>query len=377
MTKKISFILLFLLFFSCKQSEKNTKQSSIENQPNLYAKHFRFIKFKSFGLLKIINAYPGAPGYTYVLMPRKYKNKLPDSLKKYPVINIPVNRIVVTSTTHLPALEILKVGDKLTGFPHLQYISSEYFIKRIKEGKITEVGNAQQLNTELILKLQPGLVMTFNSGNDASGENKYLTKNGIPVMLNADWMEQNPLGRAEWIKVFGYLFQKEKSADSIFRLIEKNYKEIQKKISNKQTKPLVFQGGIFGDKWFVPGGKSYAAQLIKDAGGIYLWNDNNNNGSIRLNFENALMKLPQTDIWLNPGVYENKQQLSKDIPAVKNLTCYKNNKIYTYNLTKGKTGGVLYFEYSNIHPDWILNDLFHIFYPQNDAYQFHFYQELP
>ena len=373
---KKSALLFLLLFYACKQTGNNKDFHPID-YPNSYAKHFRIFKSEKFSLLNVINAYPGAPDYTYVLINRKYQNQLPDSLKKYPVINVPVKSIIVTSTTHLPALILLQSGDKLTGFPHLQYISNKYFINRIKEGKIKEVGIAQQLNTEIILNLHPDLIMTFNSGNDNNNENDFFIKNGIPVILNADWMEQNPLGRAEWIKVFGYLFQKEKAADSIFRRIEQKYKQIQKKISKKQNKPVVFQGGVFKDKWFVPGGNSYAAQLINDAGGKYLWNDNKKNGSLGLNFENVLIKLPKADIWLNPGMYENKQQLSNELPVVKKLSCFKNNRIYTYNLTKGANGGVLYFEWSNIQPDRVLNDLYHIFYPQNDDYQFYFYQKLP
>jgi iron complex transport system substrate-binding protein len=368
-------IILFFLLTRCIQNKK--QKTSFSGLSTQYAAHFRLQKFDGFDLLEIINAYPDAPEFSYLLIDKTKKTAIPDSLQNKPKIFVPLNSIVVTSTTHLPALKILEIDDKLTGFPNLQYISEQSFIDKIKTGQIKEVGNGAQLNTEILLLLHPDLVMTFNSGNRTTTDTDVLIKNEIPVLFNGDWLETNPLGRAEWIKVFGALFKKEKKADSIFKIIENNYLSLKEKISTQKSAPVVFQGGIFGDKWFIPGGNSYAAQLIKDAGGKYLWDDDKHNGGIQLNYENVLLQLPKADIWLNPGMFENKQQLTKEFPAAKDIPAYQNDRIFSVNLTKGKNGGIIYFEQSNLHPDWILNDLYHIFYPKNDSYIYHFYQKLP
>ncbi len=363
-----SILLLVLVFFSC----KNTTKTQVETQ-NDFAKHYIIKDFKKFKILKIIEPWKGAKTFSYILA--KDKNYVPDSLQNIAFIKIPVNRIVVTSTTHLSGLEMLDETKKLVGFPNIKYISSSVFQKRFKDGDLMEIGNGAGLNTEKTLLLKPDLILAFSSGRD---QLKYsiFSKNDIPVLYNADWMENNPLGRAEWIKIFGILFDKQQQATKIFEQIKSNYNKIRNRIKSDSKKPLVFQGGVFGDKWFVPGSKSYAVKLIEDAGGKYVWSDNNT-ASVSLNFENVLMKLPKADIWLNPGSIVSKTALINILPQAQNFNCYKNNKIFTYALVRGKTGGLLYFETSPMHPDRVLDDLYHIFYPDSiNKYTFHYYSYL-
>jgi len=364
------FMSIILLVSGCKNDIKENNSDSRDKQnSNLYATHFTITNRDNYSVLSINNGQ-----YTYVL--QKDGAIIPDSLRHFPVIQVPLNNIIVASTTHLSGLEMLGVSDKLIAFPNTKYISSELFRQAIEKGKIEEIGNGMQLNTEKVLALHPRLLMVSSMGRDQKND-KIFTQHNIPVLYNADWLEKSPLGRAEWLKVFGVLFDKKQLSDSLFNQIVQNYKEVQKK-SKSGLHPLVFQGGQFGDKWFVPGGKSYAVKLINDAGGRYIWQDNKNTGSINLNYENVLLQLPQVDVWLNPGMIENKTQLEKEIPQSKNFAAFKNNRIYSYNLTKGKTGGVIYFESSNAHPDWVLDDLYHIFNPdKNSDYNFHFYKELP
>ena len=367
---KFTFIISLLLLNSCKQSGKTTNKISPASTFK-YAQHIHLKDYGKFQLLKITGAYPGAPDYKYIL--KKSGVALPDSLKSYQVIQIPLNNIVVTSTTHLTPLKILGLQDKLIGFPNASYISDPKFRQLIKSGNIQEIGSGRQINTEKLLMLHPDLLMQFSSGPGQNNDEIFI-KNGIPVLYNADWMEQNPLGRADWLKLFGLLFGKEKQADSVFEQIESRYLKIKQQIDTISQKPLVFQGGMFGDKWFVPGGKSYAAQLIKDAGGQYIWQDDTHSGSVTLNFENVLLQLPKADVWLNPGILISKEAIAKEIPAAKSFKSFKNNRIYTYNLTRGPGGGVLYFEESNAYPDKVLSDLFYIFHPdQLPGYHFYFY----
>jgi len=373
--KKNWLLIVALLVISChSKTDKKSKRQVLQSYFK-YARHLSLDDFDNFMILHITKAYPGAPAYDYVLTEKDVK--LPDSLKNLTRINIPLQNIVVTSTTHLPALDVLGLQNKLIGFPNTNYISNKHFREKVKNGDITDIGNGRQLNTEELLKLHPDLLMQFSSG-EAQNNDLFLQEKGIPVLYNADWTEQNPLGRAEWLKVFGLLFHKEKPADSIFNQIENKYLSIKHKIDTTRPKPMVLQGGLFGDKWYVPGGQSYATQLIKDAGGQYLWQNDTHTGSMALNYENVLLEAPKADVWLNPGMLISKEALLKQMPVIKDFKFYQKDRIYTYNLTKGATGGVLYFEESNIHPDKVLNDLYHIFYPKIDEhYRFNFYKKLP
>jgi len=372
--KRIVFIL-FWAFIGCHQSRQIYKDVKPAQNYFEYARHIDLQDFGNFKLLTVHQAFPGAPDFTYLIQNKNAT--IPDSLSGLPKIKIPLENVVVTSTTHLPALEMLGITDKLIGFPHTEYISNSLFRKRISTGKIVDVGNGRQLNTEKILALHPGAIIKFSSGTETN-DDRFFMQNGIPVIYNADWMEQNPLGRAEWIKFFGILFDKEKEAGQVFKQIAQKYLSIKKQIDTTRVRPVVFQGGLFGDKWFVPGGKSYAAQLIKDAGGQYLWQSDTHNGSITVNFENVLLQLPKANIWLNPGMVNSREKLVAQLPQIKDLSFFKNGKIYTYNLVKGQGGGVLYFEESNAHPERVLNDLYRIFHqrPVNES-KLYYYRALP
>jgi iron complex transport system substrate-binding protein len=367
------FFLLLILLTSCQHKPEKISNSS--DTYFKYAKHIQVDRFDTYDIVTVSNAYPNAPDYQYLL---KHKNTIiPDSLAHLPVINVPIKNIVVTSTTHLPALSMLGVADKLLAFPNLSYISDSIFRQKIDTGKIEDIGNGRQLNTEKLLQLHPEVLMRFSSGQEENND-AFLQEKGISVIYNADWREQNPLGRAEWLKLFGLLFHKEDMADSLFSEIEAKYKAIQKQIDSQSYRPKVFQGGMFGDKWFVPGGKSYAVQLIKDAGGHYLWNDDEHEGSVVLNYENVIQKLPKADAWLNPGMVNSKNALLQQLPFIKDLKVFQQDQIYTYNLTKGPTGGVIYFEDSYAHPERALSDLFKIFHPEKaKEVPFYYYKKLP
>ncbi len=371
MLKKVFLLLsLLILIGSCKNKTKQANTLSKEE----FATHFHIQTFSDFYLLQITEPWPGADTRYYVLA--KNLSEIPDSLKNYPSIKIPVKNLVVTSTTHLAPLEMLDQADRLVAFPNTRYVSSETFRKRIKAGKIKDIGNGSGLNIEQTLALNPGLIMAFSGGTDQN-KYEYFERHKIPVLYNADWMENHPLGKAEWIKVFGILFEKNMRAHQIFNEIKTNYLSIKSKVKAKNQKPLVFQGGNFGDKWYVPGGKSYAAQFITDAGGKYAWEDNDKQASLIMNFENVLIKLNEADIWLNPGTMISKTSILKSIPQAKSFPSYVNDKIYTYSLTKGKNGGLIYFETAGMHPDWVLADLYHIFYPEETPdYHFHYYSVL-
>ncbi len=282
---------------------------------------------------------------------------------KNEVIEVPIQEIVVTSTTHIPMVELLHEETAIVGFPYTKYVSSEKTRFLIDEGSIREIGKENSLNTEILLDLQPELVV----GYSVTSADKSLTtikKAGINVIYNADWLEKTPLGRAEWIKFFGVLFDKEKQADSIFKGIENNYLEA-KKIALKATKkPTILSGAIMSkDIWNLPAGESFVAQFLKDANLEYLWKDSKGKGSLSLSFESVFEKGKNADFWIAPGYFSSKEQLLESNQIYAEFDAFKNDKIYTPTLKKGKTGGVIYYELAPTRPDLVLKDLIKITQP--------------
>ena len=142
-------LFLVILSFSlveCKNESKPNVIISAKNEVR-YAKGFSIQNYDGYSVVKVKNPWPIATKtYTYIL---KEKNgTIPDSLKQNLIIPVPIKTIVVTSTTHIPSLELLDEVNTLIGFPHCDYISSEKVRARIDTGNIKELGNNQDLNTE-------------------------------------------------------------------------------------------------------------------------------------------------------------------------------------------------------------------------------------
>ena len=356
-----SFFLLLVIFsFSCKKEILKETTAPISKSTIKYAKGFDIVTVNGLKKLIIKTGYQNAKTVFEYLILNKTAKKA--SLNNQ-TIQVPIKEIVVTSTTHIPMVELLNEESSIVGFPHATYISSEKTRTLIDAGKIKEIGKESALNTEILLDLQPELVV----GYSVSSADKSLTtikKSGINVIYNGDWLEETPLGRAEWIKFFGVLFDKEKQADSIFNTIENNYLEA-KKIALKSTrKQTVLSGAIMSkDIWNLPAGESFVAQFLKDANLNYLWKDSKGKGSLSLSFESVFDTGRNADFWIAPGYFSSKEQLLQSNQIYAEFTAFKNDKIYTPSAKKGKTGGVIYYELAPTRPDLVLKDIIKITHP--------------
>jgi len=366
MQKCFVFVVTVIALSACKQKTENPEQfSSVKEETVKYAKGFQIDFEGAFPVITVSNPWPGAEkSFTYAVIPKEKLATITYPKDAYDAVVVtPVNNIVVTSTTHIPALESLGALDKLIGFPDTKYVSSMPARKRIAEGKIKELGNNESLNTEMVLELQPDAVVGFAINNQNS--NYDLLKNsGIPVLFNGDWTEQTPLGKAEWIKFFGVLLDKQQEADSIFNTIETSYKEI-KALAKKATKqPTVLSGALYKDVWYLPAGESWAAKFLADANTTYLWGETKGTGSLSLGLETVLEKGENAEFWVAPAQFVAYNELTSSNNHYKQFSAFKNQNIYTFSLTKGPTGGLLYYELGPQRPDLILKDLVHIFHPE-------------
>jgi cobalamin transport system substrate-binding protein len=376
--KNAILLIVFVVFVSCKKEAKTTPQetSSSTNIPLKYAKGFSITNFGSYKVIEIKNPWPNAEEtYEFILADRKadidWKTERLENNIKYPI-----QKIVVTSTTHIPALELLGVEQTLVGFPGTDYVSSEKVRKRIDEGFVRELGKNEGINTEILLELKPDVVVGFG----VDGVNKTfetIQKANIPVIYNGDWVEASPLAKAEWIKFFGVLYNKEKQADSIFNTIEANYLEAKKLASSAKTKPTVLSGALHKDVWYLPNGTSTEAQFLKDANVTYLWSETSGKGSLALSFESVFEKAKDAELWLSPSYYKSLEAIKKANQHYTKFKAFQNNKVYSFSNTTGKTGGVLYYELGIARPDLVLKDIIKICHPELlENYQPYFFKPL-
>lgn len=362
MLRPVILILCVLLLTGCKE---NTSQQTIETAHRTtdikYAEGFQLSQKDSYTELTLTRPWPGAERtFTYALVPEG--QSLPDDISFDAVVHVPIRSIVVTSTTHIPSLEMLEEAESLMGFPNLNYISSEHTRSLIDAGKVRELGQNESLNTEVLIDMNPNAVVTFA----VEGANKTVTtlqNAGIPVLYNADWTETHPLGKAEWIKFFGALFQKETLAQEVFDSIETQYNEAKELASTATNRPTVLSGAMFKDVWYLPQGDSWAAQFLKDAKAHYLWKDTEGVGSLSLNLESVLEKAQAADFWIGPGQFTSLSQLEEAHSVYTQFDAYQNTKIFTFTSKKGETGGVLYYELAPNRPDLVLRDIIKILHP--------------
>jgi len=364
--KNLLRILILLTIVSCKKSthEIVIPAASSSNLELKYAQGFTVTKNSNHSIIDIKSPWPEAEkSFKYVLISAEEAAKTTFMRDDYDgMIITPIKNIVVTSTTHIPALELLDVEQSLAGFPGCDYISSKKTRSRIAEGKIRELGKNEGINTEVLLELRPDVVIAFGvDGTNKSFET--IKKARIPVIYNGDWVESSPLAKAEWIKFFGALFNKEDEANAVFKTIEQDYLEAKKLASTLKSDATVLSGAMYKDVWYLPNGTSPEAQLLKDANANYLWKDTTGKGSLSLSFEAVFNKAQHADIWLSPSYYKSLEDLENANTHYTKFDAFKNKQVFSFTNAVGETGGLLYYELGTARPDLVLKDIINICHP--------------
>lgn len=358
--------LLILTVASCKKDAKTIEANNGQHNGSVqYAKGFSIDREGDFTVVSVTNPWPNAKhSFRYAFVPKETLEKISVTKDLYDaVITTPIENLVVTSTTHIPALESLGGLDKLKGFPDTDYISSMPARQLINAKKIKDLGSNETLNTEMVLEMNPDALVGFAIDNQNTTY-ELLQKSGIPILFNGDWTEQTPLGKAEWIKFFGVLLQKEKEADSIFKTIANSYHQIKELAKTSNKKPTVMSGALYKDVWYLPAGESWASQFLADANTNYLWAETKGTGSLALSIEAVLEKGQKADYWIAPSQFTTYENLANANTHYIKFNAYNKKKLFTYSATKGPTGGLLYFELAPQRPDIVLKDLVHIFHPE-------------
>ncbi len=367
---------LGIIVLSCNNADhrQNNSHENVRTPvPLSYAKGFEIWESNGTKEVKINSGVPYLDAMTFVLVPPGATGVRNIA---GPIIEVPVENIVVTSTSHLPFLDLLQVTDYLVGFPNTTYISSNQVRKRVDQGLVAEVGTVNGINFESLIALNPELVVTYLSGSDHS-ELDQLEQSGIPWILNLDFMEETPLGRAEWIKFMGLLTGEFDRADSVFRGIEKEYLRLLALTDTVTQKPTVFSGIMYGDTWYAPGAKSFAASFIQDAAGNYTWSDLNRSGSVELSLEAVLDRNIDTQFWIGAGEYSSFDHLAQSDPRYGHFQAFQTGKIFNYHRRIGATGGFEYLELGGARPDLVLADIIKILHPELlPHHQMYFYKKL-
>ncbi|WP_425635792.1 ABC transporter substrate-binding protein [Algoriphagus yeomjeoni] len=369
------FLAVTFSFTACNDA-KVDKGENPEKIDLSYASGFSISRGNIFWEVEVTQAWTGADRIFRYLVLEENAEKPEGNYDA--IIQLPVEKIVLTSTTQISHLDMLNVTEKLIGFPNLNLISSEKTWQQIDAGKVEDLGAGPSANTEMVIDLTPDWIMISTLGGDL----KYLdllAQAGIPAVINGEYVEQHPLGRAEWIKFTGVLLGKYEEAKVAFEQVENDYLEAEKLSASlaDSIRPTVLSGVLYQDIWYAPGSESWGAKILQNAGGDYIFSDQKGTGSAQLNYEYVLENSLEADFWIGSADFPDLETMGNAEPRYKAFEAFKTGNIFSYTQKRGRAGGLEYFELGYMRPDLILKDLIKILHPDLlPDYELYFYQQL-
>lgn len=283
---------------------------------------------------------------------------VPELAEDVTIVRVPVESTVVCSEVHLDAVKSLAGLDAVAGVTDVQYITDPEVKRLVREGRIADCNTAVEPSVEQLLNLTPDAVLTVPY---ADSDHSALDKMHIPMIQMADYMETTPLGRAEWLKLIGRLYGRKAQADSIVEAVAARYTTLRELAAKTPERPKVLTEQLTSGVWYVPGGGSYMARIIADAGAHYPFGGNHSTGSVPLDFPAVIDKAADADFWLLKvfGSDVTRESLRADNPLYAELRPWQEGNIYV-----ARTDRVNLFGEFPFHPELLLNDYMLIFHPE-------------
>ena len=283
---------------------------------------------------------------------------------KTDTVRTPLESNLVFTAPHCQLLTELGCQNAITGVCDKDYINIPDIKSRAQADAkvahpIMDCGSSMQPDIERIIALHPeALLISPFENNGGYGK---LDKLRIPIIETADYMETSPLGRAEWIKLYGLLLSSSK-ADSLFSAIEKEYLQLKAEAAKLPLGLSILTERKTGNVWYVPGGKSTMGILLRDAHAKYIFADDQHSGSLSMSPEQIIAKGNQIDAWALKYFGENaltKNELLAEYQGYQALKAFQSGNIYETD-----TSCEPYFELTSFHPEILLREFIILSHPE-------------
>ena len=354
--------MLIFLLLGCSRKQQDNNEDSVELQiPLQYAKGFAVYKGEGYYRVDIRNSKDTLDIIeTYYLVTDSLKYKR--STDRFE-ISIPVKEIASISTTHIGFLAAFDKQSQLAGITGSRWVHDEEVKAGLESGSVTDIGADGLVDHERLIGIQPDVLLAYESGLDAEGQADQIRRFGIPVVLINEYLEDHPLGMAEWGKLFALLMNNPESGELWFNELSKEYQAINEQVKDIEIQPSVMTGLPFRGEWTISGGKSFAATFLDDAGANYLWKDDERVGNYPVSIEEVLQRATDANIWVNPGAAGNIQRILETDSRLKTLEPIKSGMVFNNNKRVNEHGGNDYWESAVAKPQRVLKDLALIFHP--------------
>lgn len=351
-TSLLVYIFIPILFFSC-QAPTNNDTNPVKSYIPKYANGFKIHYYKDFKILEVVGQYQIC---LQTNSHKKGEKTLTLHQKSIPIVETPVTRMACMAHSHWAAADLFDKTETILGICDSEYINDSNVTVRIKNKTLQNIATNQTIYLESLLMLQPQILMVsfFDSPVYSKIEDQ-----GIVIVRNGDYLENHPLGRAEWMIFTAAFFNEEEKAIAYFETICKKYNDLKELVAQTENRPTVFDGLEYNGIWYVSGGQSYMAQFYQDAGAEYVWKDNDNTYSLPLDKEIVYQQGINADYWrLYLHNNESYSDLKKKNRHYSDFKSWKNHNIIYCNNLKCDLFGAGVFQ-----PDIILADFVSSFHP--------------
>ena len=284
------------------------------------------------------------------------------------VVDAPLETVVCMSSSYIAFIDAVGMTDAIKGVSGAQYVSNDTIRARYDRGSVRDVGYESNMNYEVLADMGPDLVMIYGVYGDNSAMTRKLDELAIPYMYIGDYVEQSPLGKAEWVVAIGEMFDKREYAASLFDSIRVEYESVRDSVERQvlslsSGKPKVMLNAPYRDTWFVPGDRSYMVRLIDDAGGEYICAGEDSAKSRPISSEAAYVMVGNADVWLNPGQAISVAQLVSENPRFGETKPVENGRVFNCNKRMTPGGGSDFWESGAVRPDIVLKDMVRMLHP--------------
>ncbi len=324
-------------------------------------------------LLTVSNPWQGADSVASYLFIARAGDEAPLAFDGQ-ILDGEAQRIVTTSSTHIAMLEALGASDRIVGVSGINFITNPEIQKRRDD--IADIGYEGNFDYEALLASDPDIVLLYGVNGANSMESK-LRELEIPYIYIGDYLEESPLGKAEWIVPMAEIIGERQKGEQTYAAIANRYNELKKKVAdNAVDAPSVMLNVPYGDSWFMPSADSYMAQLITDAGADYIYKKKTGNTSLPIDLEEAYTLASQADFWLNVDQMTSLSTLAAKCPKFTDTRVFRNGSVYNNTQRANAAGGNDFFESGITNPDLILRDLITIFHPELSNDSLYYYRKL-
>lgn len=324
-------------------------------------------------VITVTNPWQGADSIVTQLFIARNGEAVPEGFAGQ-VLEGDARRIVVMSSTHVAMLDALGSVSSVVGVSGIDFISNDYI--QSHRDSVGDIGYDGNTNYELMVSLDPNIVLLYGVNGKSRSEDK-LNELGIPYMYVGDYLEESPLGKAEWMVPLAEITGRRDAGVKTFAEIPARYNAIKKMVAGATSDaPAVMLNTPYNDTWFMPSTQSYAVRLINDAGGNYIYDRNTGNASQPIDLEEAYLLATKADVWINVGMANSLADVAGMCPKFTDTRCFINGEVYNNNARTTATGGNDYFESAIVRPDILLRDLVKIFHPELVKEDFVYYKKL-